>query len=64
MTKEEFYIILHKEEKDCDGADLHLRNLWKNNNAKSLFYITGIDFSNMFPKETLYDTWKEINGRP
>ena len=48
MTKEEVNIILVKPENECNGADLHIRRCWDDNNAKSLFYITGIDFSHMF----------------
>lgn len=52
MTKEEFYnrcIKKTKEEiiKDNDGVALHLKVLFENNNAKSIFKITGLDFSDM-----------------
>ena len=45
MNKEEFYKILHKPQDECDGCDMHLRYCFNNNNWKSIFYITGLDFS-------------------
>ncbi len=45
MTKEEFYNILHKPRSECDGCELHLRHCWDRNAWKSIFYITGLDFS-------------------
>lgn len=47
MSKEEFYKILQKPLSECDGLDLHLRYLWDNNNAKSIFTITGLDFGHI-----------------
>lgn len=52
MTKEEFYQILDKPEKDCDGYEVHIRHLWEDGNAKSLFRTTGLDFTEMFKQHT------------
>lgn len=34
--------------KEEDGFAIHCRHLYDHNNSKSLFYLTGIDFSDMF----------------
>ncbi len=47
MNKEEFYKILNKSKEECDGYELHLKSLWENNNAKSIFTITGLDFGHI-----------------
>ncbi len=47
MTKEEFYEIIKNPDPN-QGVHLHLKYLWDNNNAKSIFQITGLDFSEMF----------------
>lgn len=47
MTKEDFHKIIQKPKNQCDGLELHLRHLWENNNSKSIFNITGLDFSSM-----------------
>lgn len=48
MTMDEFQKILVKPQSECDGAELHLRYLWNNKKADSIFFITGLDFSLMF----------------
>ena len=48
MTKEEFHKIIIKSDFTCDGYELHLKYLFNNNNSKSLFTITGLDFTEMF----------------
>jgi hypothetical protein len=49
MTKEEFYKrVFENKESERDGFALHLKHLYENNNSKSLFTLTGIDFSDMF----------------
>ena len=47
MTKEEFHKIITKPDIECDGVDFHFKSLWKHNDSKSIFYLTGLDFSNM-----------------
>ncbi len=47
MTLEEFHKILTKPNEECDGVELHLRQLWHNNDAKRIFYITGLDVSHL-----------------
>lgn len=44
--------MLTKPEKECDGIDLHLRMLWKHNNAKSIFMITGLSFGDILTEPT------------
>jgi len=51
MTKEEFFKLLRKPESECDGVKIHLKKCWANNKAKSIFSITGLDFSNMLGEE-------------
>jgi len=53
MTKEEFHTNIIKKTKQQlidlnDGVGLHLKHLYDNNNAKSIYSITGIDFSDLF----------------
>jgi hypothetical protein len=48
MTLEEFHKIISKPKSGCDGFEIHLKHLWEHNGAKSIFYITGLDFSKMF----------------
>lgn len=48
MTKEEFHKIIAKPMADCDGYELHLKDLWNGNNAKSIFTVTGLDFTETF----------------
>lgn len=50
MTMDEFYEILSKPNEECDGCDLHLRACYTNNNAKSIFRITGLDVSHLFTR--------------
>jgi hypothetical protein len=51
LTKEEFFELLHKPKKECDGYEIHLQYCWKNNQSKSIFYLTGLDFSYMLGEE-------------
>jgi hypothetical protein len=51
LTKDEFFKILHKPIKECNGYDIHLQYCWKNNQSKSIFYLTGLDFSHMLGEE-------------
>ena len=53
MTKEEFHAILTKPEKDCDGYEIHIQNAWSNSDSKSIFRITGLDFSLMFEQSDI-----------
>jgi hypothetical protein len=48
MTKEEFFEILNKPQSERDGSDWHLIHCFENNNAKSIFRLIGLDFSEMF----------------
>ena len=52
MGKEEFYKLLKKPDGDCDGVELHLKLLWKHNNSKSIFEITGLDFGYVLTEPT------------
>lgn len=36
---------------ELDGIDLHLRKCFKEKNAKSILYITGLDFSDILNKD-------------
>lgn len=47
MNKEEFYKIISKSKNECDGFEMHIQYLWENNNAKSIFSITGLDFGHI-----------------
>ena len=47
MTIENFHKILQKSKSECEGHELHLQYLWKCNNAKSIFAITGLDFGHI-----------------
>jgi hypothetical protein len=51
ISKKRFYQILHKDKSKCDGYELHLKYCWENNRSKSIFYLTGLDFSNMLGEE-------------
>jgi hypothetical protein len=53
MTLEEFHKILSKPNEECDGVELRLKQLWHNNNAKSIFYITGLDVSHLFSEPAI-----------
>lgn len=46
MTTEELHRIVTSPVKD-DGYEIHLAYLWKKNDAKSIFYITGLDVSEL-----------------
>jgi hypothetical protein len=48
MTKEEFQKILIKPINECNGFEVHLQHCWRTENTKSIFYLTGIDFTDMF----------------
>lgn len=48
MTKKEFHNILSKQINECNGFELHIKHLWDNNNAKAIFRLTGLDFTDMF----------------
>jgi hypothetical protein len=56
MTKEEFYLKVIKPTKQeliekKEGVYLHLKHCFDNNNAKSIFEITGLDFSAILKNE-------------
>lgn len=51
MTKAQFYKLLNKLDQECDGGEIHLKRCWEHNKAKSLFAMTGLDFSNMLGDE-------------
>jgi hypothetical protein len=51
ITEEEFFNILHKSKEDCNGYDMHLQYCWKHNRSKSIFYLTGLNFSVMLGQE-------------
>lgn len=53
MTKAQFYKLLNKPDQECNGFEIHLKRCWENNNAKSIFSMTGLDFSNMLGEEKL-----------
>lgn len=55
--------MLKKPKKECDGYELHLRFLWENNNSKSIFEITGLDFSNLLCKKQAVDYLSEKNKK-
>lgn len=48
MTEKEFHEIITKPKAECNGCELHLKDLWNGNNAKSIFYVTGLDFTETF----------------
>ncbi len=48
MTKEELFNIISKPINELNGFELHIKHMYENNNSKSLFSLTGIDFSEMF----------------
>jgi len=52
VNKGEFMIMLIRPINELDGVDLHLRNLFKENNADSILYITGLDFTDLLDKVT------------
>ena len=52
MGKEEFHQVLRKSEVGCDGVELHLKLLWRHNNSKALFMITGLDFGHILTEPT------------
>jgi hypothetical protein len=62
LTEEEFFKILHKPKEECNGYDLHLQCCWENNQSKSIFYLTGLNFQNMLGEEK-YDWIKNPSKR-
>lgn len=63
MTNKEFWQMLKKPENVCDVYELHLRRLWKNNNSKAIFEITGLDFSNLLCKKQAVDYLNEVENK-
>ena len=63
MTNKEFWVMLKKSEKECDGYELHLRHLWVNNNSKAIFEITGLDFSNLLCKKQATDYLNDVDKK-
>jgi len=51
ITEEEFFTIIHKPKDECDGYEIHLQYCWNNNRAKSIFYLTGLNFQTMLGEE-------------
>lgn len=53
MTKAQFYKLVKKPDQECDAVEIHLKRCWENNRAKSIFTITGLDFSDMLKGEEI-----------
>ena len=63
MTKAQFYKLLNKPDSKCDGYEIHLKRCWENNRAKSIFSMTGLDFSDMLGEEIPFWNIKNPNDR-
>ena len=63
MTNKEFWEMLKKSEKECDGYEILLRHLWENNNSKAIFEITGLDFSNLLCKKQATDYLNDVDKK-
>ena len=63
MTNKEFWQMLKKPKKECDGYEIHLRHLWENNNSKSIFEITGLDFSKLLSKKQATNYLNDVNNK-
>lgn len=48
MTKKELFDIFKKPESECDGYELHIRQLWIDREYGQIFSITGIDLNEVY----------------
>lgn len=46
-TKDGFFKMMGKPKEEKDGIELMLTHYFDNNNSKSIFTVTGLDFSEM-----------------
>jgi hypothetical protein len=61
MTQKKFLEIINKADEDCNYLEMQMKNLWKENNFKRLFEITGLDLSN-FSKSANENEKKILHG--
>ena len=57
LTMDQLHTVISKPDSECDGWEIHLKRLWENNNAKSIFSLTGLDVDHLLtgPKKDVFE---------